>query len=244
MKAFRIGRKAPGIWTNKTPPIRGGIYQKQQSQRATTPPPSAPASPASRADSLFSSPNSSLTSVTSVESLWLDSDDPAATGKKVFAGDAAAYTDWVENQEIDKDTEGYPSLDPAVQQDITEKYRALHQRVRDEGFYNCPYLEYGKEAVRYALLFGVSMLALRHGWYVTSALFLGLFWHQIMFTAHDAAHGAITGIFEVDSLIAMFVADFCCGLSIGWWKSSHNVHHLITNHPVGSVRSVCCSDSD
>jgi fatty acid desaturase len=30
----------------------------------------------------------------------------------------------------------------------------------------------------------------------------------------------------------MFIADFCCGLSIGWWKSSHNVHHLITNQPV------------
>ena len=227
MKAFRIGRKAPGIWTNKTPPIRGGIYQKQQ---ATTPPPSS--APASPADSLFSSPNSSLTSLTSVESLWLDSADPAAAGKKVFAGDAAAYTDWAEHQEIDKDNQGYPSLDPAVQQDITQKYRALHQRVHDEGFYNCPYLEYGKEAARYALLFGASMLALRHGWYVTSAFFLGLFWHQIMFTAHDAAHGAITGSFEVDSLIAMFVADFCCGLSIGWWKSSHNVHHLVTNHPV------------
>ncbi len=53
-----------------------------------------------------------------------------------------------------------------------------------------------------------------------------------MFTAHDAGHRAITQIFEVDTLIGMFIADFCCGLSIGWWKSSHNVHHLITNQPV------------
>lgn len=53
-----------------------------------------------------------------------------------------------------------------------------------------------------------------------------------MFTAHDAGHRAITGNFTVDSLIGVFIADFCCGLSIGWWKSSHNVHHIITNHPV------------
>jgi delta8-fatty-acid desaturase len=53
-----------------------------------------------------------------------------------------------------------------------------------------------------------------------------------MFTAHDAGHRGITHNFLADSLIAMFVANFCCGLSIGWWKSSHNVHHLITNHPV------------
>lgn len=53
-----------------------------------------------------------------------------------------------------------------------------------------------------------------------------------MFAAHDAGHRGITGSFVADTLIGAFVADFCCGLSIGWWKSSHNVHHLITNMPV------------
>ncbi|EAQ83709.1 hypothetical protein CHGG_10113 [Chaetomium globosum CBS 148.51] len=219
MKAFRIGRKPPGIWTNKTPPIRGGLYQKE----ATTPP-SATATPdTSNVDS--------VDSVQEPQYVWRVSDDPASAGKKVFAGDAAAYTDWVEKQEIKQDLTDYPSLDPEVQEGIARKYRALHQRVHDEGFYNCPYIAYGKEMARYTILFTASIVALRYGWYVTSAFFLGLFWHQIMFTAHDAAHGAITGKFEVDSLIAMFVADFCCGLSIGWWKSSHNVHHLVTNHP-------------
>ena len=52
-----------------------------------------------------------------------------------------------------------------------------------------------------------------------------------MFTAHDAGHRGITKNFVADTLIGMFIADFCCGLSIGWWKSSHNVHHLITNSP-------------
>lgn len=52
-----------------------------------------------------------------------------------------------------------------------------------------------------------------------------------MFTAHDAGHRGITGDFVKDTLIGAFVADFVCGLSIGWWKSSHNVHHLITNMP-------------
>lgn len=53
-----------------------------------------------------------------------------------------------------------------------------------------------------------------------------------MFTAHDAGHRGITHNFITDTLIGIFIADFCCGLSIGWWKSSHNVHHLVTNHPV------------
>jgi len=58
--------------------------------------------------------------------------------------------------------------------------------------------------------------------------------HQIMFTAHDAGHRGITHNFIADTLIGIFIADFCCGLSIGWWKSSHNVHHLVTNHPVST----------
>lgn len=46
---------------------------------------------------------------------------------------------------------------------------------------------------------------------------------------------AITHNFVFDTAIGLFIADFCCGLSLGWWKSSHNVHHLITNMPVCPV---------
>ncbi|KAH7313486.1 fatty acid desaturase-domain-containing protein [Stachybotrys elegans] len=134
-------------------------------------------------------------------------------------------------KEVVRDTKTFPSVDPAVQEDITRKYRALHQRIRDEGLYRCRYVEYGKEMVRYVALFAAFAYALSRGHYLVSAVFLGLFWHQIMFTAHDAGHCAITQRFEADALIGLFIADFCCGLSMGWWKSSHNVHHLITNMP-------------
>ena len=30
----------------------------------------------------------------------------------------------------------------------------------------------------------------------------------------------------------MLIADWFGGLSLGWWKRNHNVHHLITNDPV------------
>ncbi|KAK4464085.1 delta 8-(E)-sphingolipid desaturase 2 [Cladorrhinum samala] len=252
MGAFRIGRKPPGLWPNSTPPIRGGVYTKRD------PLPSVTISSADDdvevaadevSDSESSSVNDSasvvseksmLTSYTSDEDsgekprpglkvIWKTADDASKT--KVFNGDKAAYTEWAMEQEVEKALRDYPSVDPKVQVDIQKKYRALHQRIYDEGLYNCPYLAYGKELARYSLLFSAFLVALRSEWYMTSACFLGLFWHQIMFTAHDAGHRAITGNFEIDSLIGMFIADFCCGLSIGWWKSSHNVHHLITNHP-------------
>jgi sphingolipid 8-(E)-desaturase len=52
-----------------------------------------------------------------------------------------------------------------------------------------------------------------------------------MSTAYDAGHRSITHIFAADTLIGMFIVNFCCGPSIGWWKSSHNLHYLITNDP-------------
>ncbi|KJR87455.1 delta8-fatty-acid desaturase [Sporothrix schenckii 1099-18] len=139
------------------------------------------------------------------------------------------FADRSNQHEVERDSVTYPSVDPARQQAIIQRYRAMHQRIHDAGWYDCPYGDYAKEMARYTTLFVLFLATLHLGWYVTSAVFLGLFWHQIMFTAHDAGHRAITHNFVIDTLIGLFIADFCCGLSIGWWKSSHNVHHLVTN---------------
>jgi len=147
------------------------------------------------------------------------------TGQRADAAQKA------EQEEIELDAAKYPSVDVQTQREITYKFRQLHRRVREEGLYMCHYINYFKEACRYTSLFAGFAVALHFDWYLTAACFLGLFWHQIMFTAHDAGHLAITHNYVIDTLIGLFVADFCCGLSLGWWKSSHNVHHLVPNHP-------------
>lgn len=78
--------------------------------------------------------------------------------------------------EVGRDLEDYPSLEPAVQLDIARKYRVMHQKVHDMGYYNCHYVEYAKEIARYLTLFTLSMVTLRYEWYMISAAFLGLFW--------------------------------------------------------------------
>ena len=134
-------------------------------------------------------------------------------------------------RQIELDMERYPSLDSATQADIVSKYRALNDRIRQEGLYECNYSAYASEIARYLFLFCLSMLFLRLGWYGTSGAFLGLFWHQLVFTAHDAGHMGITHNFHIDTVIGIFVADFLGGLSLGWWKRNHNVHHIVTNAP-------------
>ncbi|KAG6024034.1 hypothetical protein E4U41_001875 [Claviceps citrina] len=169
----------------------------------------------------------------SVSSVCEDKVDVAGSAAKVaqLALNPEEWTEWAIQQNKNVDAREYPPVDTAVQQEIASKYRQLHKRVQDAGLYSCPYIEYGKEMARYTTLFAGFAVALRAEWYMTSAICLGLFWHQIMFTAHDAGHRAITSDFTIDTLIGLFIADFCCGLSMGWWKSSHNVHHLVTNQP-------------
>ncbi len=75
------------------------------------------------------------------------------------------------------------------------------------------------------------LLFLRWRWYALSAACLGTFWHQLVFTAHDAGHMGITHDFQTDTMIGILIADFLGGLSIGWWKRNHNVHHVVTNSP-------------
>jgi delta8-fatty-acid desaturase len=238
MDKYRIGR-IQGPWLNLTPPIRGGFQSEKRLVEDI---------PSSDDDSLELSATTS-SSETSLEDIFDKEIDANVLKLEVGSKDWRAwrvkeqsrriqrlprkeYIMRAEQNEIDDDHRTYPSLDTQTQRNISWKYEQLHQRIKDEGFYDCPYLSYGKEFLRYSLLFACFITALRAEWFLTSAAFLGLFWHQIMFTAHDGGHLAITHNFIIDTLIAMFVADFCCGLSIGWWKSSHNVHHLVTNHPV------------
>lgn len=202
MSRYRIGR-FEGHWSNFTPPIQGGTFRKEAKQWSVDP------------KTLCNTKAVPLLSETS----QLD----------VVPG---SYTAGAIQGAVDADIAKYPSLDAATQHSITLKFRELHQRVRDEGYYDCRYVEYGKEMVRYTALFCLFLFTLNREWYTTSACFLGLWWHQIMFTAHDAGHRGITHNFVIDSLIGIFIGNFCSGLSIGWWKSSHNVHHFVTNDPV------------
>ena len=218
MQRYRIGR-VEGQWENFVPPIQGGFFRKLLDQN-------------NEAEDLDGLEELSQCTTCVEESQGEHTgNDIYEDVYKEFKLSPEDYATSQVQHDIAVDIARYPSLDATTQYDIAVKFRALHQRVRDEGFYDCRFSEYGKEMVRYVTLFALFVFTLSRGWYVVSACFLGLFWHQIMFTAHDAGHRGITHDFTTDTLIGIFIADVCCGLSIGWWKSSHNVHHLLTNFP-------------
>jgi sphingolipid 8-(E)-desaturase len=229
MLSLQIGR-IEGQWRNFKPPIQGGQFRlSHESQEEEFADDESTESDSSSGTPVFDDEveglkkrkqNGVMTPISSVSSEDIsNSPNPSKV----------TYLDAITQKEIDFDLAKYPALDLATQRYIIQRYRALHEQMKAEGLFDCNYWAYGIETIRYSLFFSGFLYFLHIGWYSLSGLFLGLLWHQLSFTVHDAGHMGITHDFQTDTLISIFIADFIGGLSAGWWKRSHNIHHIVTN---------------
>ena len=244
MHKYQIGR-IEGQWTDFIPPIQGGVFITTESEELLQGSNENLADDDQTADSseeerseepspIFetaehrtatlrrrrrgSQGNMSQSSVTSMDTLELDEGSVSSAKHRTNQDDAML-----------SDTEAFPSLDSETQGSIIQKYRQLDHRIRDAGLYNCNYTAYFIEALRYLALAGLAYYLLQKQYFISSAVCLGLLWHQLVFTVHDAGHMGITHGFHTDTCIGIIIADFIGGLSVCWWKRNHNVHHIVTN---------------
>merc|ERR1719389_607213 len=63
---------------------------------------------------------------------------------------------------------------------------------------------------------------------MSGAAVLGIFWQQLAGIGHDLGHSGVTHDFYLDHIIGSVLSAFM-GLSVGWWKSDHNTHHVVCN---------------
>jgi delta8-fatty-acid desaturase len=235
MQKFVIGR-IHGRWENFLPPIQGGTFRTPVSKHAED-------------EALYAEEDFSSSGNSTPPSPVFDTEETRNEVRLRHAGNetpiprasslSLSETELVQFKSaealtahaISTDLSKYPPLDKRSQDEIVSKYRQLDERLRSEGLYQCPYSSYAFDFARYTTLFILFSAFLHYSYYALSGLFLGLFWHQLVFTAHDAGHMGITHGFHTDTCIGIFIADFLGGLSIGWWKRNHNVHHIVTNSP-------------
>lgn len=237
MMRYKIGR-IEGRWTNFLPPIQHGVFRKlvtgeSDSEEAEVE--SSSGSERSREPSpIFDSDNLHVRQRRpggGKRSQSIESVSTVATTQEKEDRGMLAFLDVRTQQELDLDLDKYPSLEPEVQDEIVEKYRALNERIKAEGLYNCNYLLYFFEMCRWTVLFSLMLYCLHKQWFAVAGLALGVFWQQLVFSAHDAGHMGITHNYYIDTAFGIFIADFLGGLSLGWWKAEHNVHHIVTNSP-------------
>jgi sphingolipid 8-(E)-desaturase len=237
MARYRIGR-IEGHWKNFSPPIQGGRFrtrveiEEDDILEAEADSIKGQDSSSSRSPSpVFDDDENGVRRRRRAAGQTSPSEASPAPSSKEEVDDGMSFLDTLTRQHISLDLDKYPALDSETQTNIVAKYRELHQRIRDAGLYKCNYWAYAVECARYMFLL-ISMFAcLHYGWPLIGAVCLGLMWHQLVFTAHDAGHMGITHNYHIDTLIGIFIADFMGGLSLGWWKWSHNVHHIVTNAP-------------
>merc|ERR1711991_870440 len=122
-----------------------------------------------------------------------------------------------------------------VRSPISEDFKELHEAFLEEGLYDS-YMPYFVAkfvgclvALAGALYLGWNAEALggNYSWAVVAAgaTLLALHFHQLAFLGHNG----VTHVREYDYLFSLTVGGALGGISSGWWKRSHNVHHCVTN---------------
>jgi delta8-fatty-acid desaturase len=119
---------------------------------------------------------------------------------------------------------------------MIKDFRKFEKDLESEGYYNANYTFYFLENIKgiSTLLAGIFLVIYGPDTFFNYILAAGLIafcWHQLAFVAHDTGHNGITHNLTIDNYYGIFLASCLSGLSIGWWKDSHYVHHVVTNDP-------------
>ncbi|XP_002158999.1 uncharacterized protein LOC100210913 [Hydra vulgaris] len=111
--------------------------------------------------------------------------------------------------------------------------KALFEELKNLKAFESDYWLYIKLASIISSLFVASIFFLHFSssyWSLClSAMFLGLFWQQLAFVGHDLGHHAVTHNKKKDETLGYIFGNFLQGISVAWWRHSHNTHHTLTN---------------
>jgi fatty acid desaturase len=97
-----------------------------------------------------------------------------------------------------------------------------------------------REYVYYALKIGLTFAAIAGAWVgfafigdswaqLGIAAVLGIFYTQILFISHQAAHRQIFRTNSANEWTAMIMGVLFGGVSLAWWHNKHNTHHAKPN---------------
>jgi len=121
-----------------------------------------------------------------------------------------------------------PPLPPVIQE-----FRKLRAELLRERVFDTAPREYWVELLRIstflAVAVGLVLLTQSFVLHMLSALILGLYFQQVAFIGHDLGHNSVTKYRAANWWTGLFFGNLVTGISIGWWKKSHNVHHICCN---------------
>ena len=100
---------------------------------------------------------------------------------------------------------------------------------QNKGLFKADLTFYIYKLVSLLAILASSSFVLSRGYFIGSAILLGLFWQQCGWLAHDFAHHQVFQDRMLNNLFGIFIGNFLGGYSLTWWKGKHNVHHSLPN---------------
>jgi len=117
--------------------------------------------------------------------------------------------------------------------EFVKEHRKIRQELLRRGLFETNNYYY---YVKYIWLFfllaasiSLTLLAPTKPLRLTGAVFMAAFWQQLAFIGHDVGHNAISHKKWKDTTLGIIFGNTLGGISLGWWKHSHNVHHIVCN---------------
>ncbi|CAN4125243.1 unnamed protein product [Withania somnifera] len=105
------------------------------------------------------------------------------------------------------------------------KLDCLKKRVKGHGvIYSFCFIAFLLFLTFYGVLFSSSFLI-----HMLSGALLGLTWMQISYLGHDSGHYVIMTTRGFNKMIQILSGNCLTGISIAWWKWTHNAHHVACN---------------
>lgn len=119
--------------------------------------------------------------------------------------------------------------DPQDPPEEVKRFRALFKKFESEGWFDTNYFYFARKIAWYLTCLGAAIYFVLQGRPYLGAIFMGTFYQQVAFFGHDLGHNAVTHNRSLDWALGLVFGPLLSGVSIGWWKATHNVHHLVTN---------------
>jgi fatty acid desaturase/predicted heme/steroid binding protein len=139
--------------------------------------------------------------------------------------------------ELDDESQQTPQVEKLnsfeTHEQFMQGYRNLRGKLIAKGLFKASPAYYVWKVVSNFFIFGaaVACVVLSDSFWVhmLGALFLGLFWQQSGWLAHDFLHHQVFKNRTYGDMVGIFIGNFCQGFSGAWWKDKHNAHHAVPN---------------
>ena len=119
--------------------------------------------------------------------------------------------------------------------ELVQDFRKLGEQFDKLGYYHVSPWFYVQKVLFVMSIFSTVLYLVFNGESTTArmcgAVLLGVFWQQFAFVGHDCGHmSARTHARDnIDVINLGALVTFFNGISVAWWKATHNVHHAVPN---------------